>query len=745
MSHSCICDWLGLPDEAWPPNHYRLLGLPPGEGDAARIEQQVHDRLEVVRRYQLLHPEHATEAMNRLAQAFVCLTDPAAKQAYDLKLFQKPAAKPLEAIEETPPADTRDPLAWLYNRQSEVQDVARAVTQLDIPAIETDGPPEDAETRTLEDAPPVRRPVEPPPSANGDAAPAVPEKRDPILHAAHSSATARRGLGTKRALYHRIARTRQLLRAWHEAGQFLGHPGRRLAKPVEATDLIHGLIALRTELQSFPPLLGQAGQPGYLVIALARQQVIVPTFQTLLPSQREALARDWRAGLKLLDAHLRFLREELRALRHRGLLGRMARGINALLHNHLGLVLLLVMVLAIVIALCRSVGTEWVGSLLESVEDGSPHASVGSVPKDEGVAKHPRPIGSPRHGTESVKKDDPRSTGEEKPKVGSPLPADPPSEVEAPVPPAKKDEPEKPRRFQAEDIHCINCVAFLHDQRLVFCNGKGNLSFWDAASDSPRVVEMSGSLICLAYSPNTGKVASGDEKGGIYLFDENAYGKDIRESKLPEAPGKAVSALAFSADGKWLSSGDADGNVVLWDASSRKLNRTIADQGKPVRAVALSTKGEKVFWGGVDGKVRTWDAMRAREMDLPKGPTETITSLVLSPDDRFLFCACKDWSIWRWDLTHENEAPRQEKPEAEARCLAVSPDGRYLLAGHDKKIKVWDAQTGKHLHNLDGKYDLVCSLAFSPDGKYLVSGHADGVLILWPMALIEKPPEPNGK
>ena len=43
--------------------------------------------MEKVRRYQLNHPELATEVMNRLAQALVCLTDPAAKQAYDAALF----------------------------------------------------------------------------------------------------------------------------------------------------------------------------------------------------------------------------------------------------------------------------------------------------------------------------------------------------------------------------------------------------------------------------------------------------------------------------------------------------------------------------------------------------------------------------------------------------------------------------------------------------------------------------------
>ena len=78
MNHELICSWLGLSPGEWPPDHYRLLGLPPGEANAELIEQRVHQRLDSVRRYQMMHPEQATEAMNRLAQAFVCLMDPAA-------------------------------------------------------------------------------------------------------------------------------------------------------------------------------------------------------------------------------------------------------------------------------------------------------------------------------------------------------------------------------------------------------------------------------------------------------------------------------------------------------------------------------------------------------------------------------------------------------------------------------------------------------------------------------------------
>src|SRR5262249_38276825 len=125
----------------------------------------------------------------------------------------------------------------------------------------------------------------------------APPPVDPLVEAAHSP-SARRGLGTKRALYHRIARTRQLLWAWGGAGKFLRQPERRLTRSSEATELIRQLNAVRRLLRHFPPVLGEAGQAGFYVVTLARQpkHAIIQTFRMLLPSQRETLARDWRDG-----------------------------------------------------------------------------------------------------------------------------------------------------------------------------------------------------------------------------------------------------------------------------------------------------------------------------------------------------------------------------------------------------------------------------------------------------------------
>ena len=111
-SEDLVCSWLGLPAGCWPPDHYALLGIDRSEMDARRIEERVHERLMRLRHHQLNHPEEVTEAMNRLARAFACLTQAETRRAYDRSLQDATAAA--EPPAESSIAEAIDPLAWLF-------------------------------------------------------------------------------------------------------------------------------------------------------------------------------------------------------------------------------------------------------------------------------------------------------------------------------------------------------------------------------------------------------------------------------------------------------------------------------------------------------------------------------------------------------------------------------------------------------------------------------------------------------
>jgi hypothetical protein len=322
-----------------------LLGLAPGENDTALIEQRVHQRIDSVRAYQMRYPEQATEAMRLLARAFDCLTDPAGKKAYDNAL----AGGSATATAEPPSAailEARDQLAWLYDPPP----IRGGVEQpSEAPRIDEAG------NATVIDSPTVELPPLPPQVELPPAAPPVApsEPADPVVEAAHGDA-ARRRLNTKRGLYSRIVLTRTLIRTWTRVGKYLASPKRRLNRPSEATDLIRLLEEIQDLLRQFPPLMGEAGQPGYLVVTLA-QLVIVPTFQTMDLKARKALSEDWKRGLKLLTAHRDFLRQEIGQMRRRPMLLQLVRAFNYFPSDSpVAFILLVLALLAINIAFWRT-------------------------------------------------------------------------------------------------------------------------------------------------------------------------------------------------------------------------------------------------------------------------------------------------------------------------------------------------------------------------------------------------------
>jgi RNA polymerase sigma factor (sigma-70 family) len=65
-------------------------------------------------------------------------------------------------------------------------------------------------------------------------------------------------------------------------------------------------------------------------------------------------------------------------------------------------------------------------------------------------------------------------------------------------------------------------------------------------------------------------------------------------------------------------------------------------------------------------------------------------------------------------------------------ALAFSPDGTKIAAvGAGRDITLWDAATGKEIHQFPNKVDQPVGLAFSPDGKTIITSARKGILTFW--------------
>ena len=310
MDHTLLRSWLGLPPGSWPPDHYTLLGLTPGRVDLATIEATVLARMELLRPHQLLHPDLVTEAMNRLAQALICLTDPVARAAHDAELGIGPGG-PVYVGAENQHFDFQLLL------QESNQQLATAKPQVAAPYIHAEIvsqnqlPKNSVASGFPQRLGPAFELVEPTDATVISTAEKVIEAKLLAL-SPHAE-----GAINRRSIYRRLVVMRRLLSVWRKLQPVLADPSDQFDRPTQVLLLLDAVAAVQELLRAHPDLIGNSRQPGSLVTLLLRQQHFLSTLRMLLPDQRRALAIDWRSAEQYLARESRRLRKLVRMLRPR--------------------------------------------------------------------------------------------------------------------------------------------------------------------------------------------------------------------------------------------------------------------------------------------------------------------------------------------------------------------------------------------------------------------------------------------
>lgn len=346
MARDLLCQWLSLPSHPWPPNHYALLELELGQGNGEEIEQRVLERMEKLRHYQLMHPEAVTEGMNLLAQAMIELTDTNVRAEYDRGLGIPPeTVSPVEEeqSEQTPESNDLEPpappreITWrkwappppLPPAPGEVADEPSAepivLSELEEEAAREEEPSLSVPRALLDN--------EPPRISKTDGDPARERHR---------------------ALYRRIVRARRVLRIWETLGAYLEDSAKTFTQRTQTIAFMNVLGDLRPLLSTIENRVGKPNEPGHLIAALARQQLVVDMFRSLLPSQREALLQDCRSANSILLEHYQSMRSEVRQLTHKNFRRRVVNPAFRHLSVHPEWLFLLLGIAALAIAFVRS-------------------------------------------------------------------------------------------------------------------------------------------------------------------------------------------------------------------------------------------------------------------------------------------------------------------------------------------------------------------------------------------------------
>jgi uncharacterized protein YcbK (DUF882 family) len=233
-----------------------------------------------------------------------------------------------------------------------------------------------------------------------------------------------------------------------------------------------------------------------------------------------------------------------------------------------------------------------------------------------------------------------------------------------------------------------------------------------------------------AVSPDSRLVAVAGLDGKIQIYDLVMD----RATRLFRAHQGATRDLLFSADGKRLISGGADGAVYSWPLP-RGDRQSLRASGAPVRRLALS--GNRLAVAAEQQAVEIIPVVRPDKVQKLEGHTGWVRAVAWSADGHLLASGGHDGAVRLW------KAPRGSGPLTAGRvlakqgqwisALAFGQGGRQLAsAGFDSRIRIWRVQDGTLVGQLRGHVRRVTDLALSP-GR-LASASLDRTARVWQLS-----------
>ncbi len=116
----------------------------------------------------------------------------------------------------------------------------------------------------------------------------------------------------------------------------------------------------------------------------------------------------------------------------------------------------------------------------------------------------------------------------------------------------------------------------------------------------------------MTVSPDGRYAAIGHDDGFLGLMDL----RTLKWRWLEAAHTKAINRVHFSADGRMLLTGGADGTILLWDALLGRRMRAIAHDSSGVSGIAISGDEDRLVATADDGHaIAVWDLNRATQLD----------------------------------------------------------------------------------------------------------------------------------
>ena len=267
-------------------------------------------------------------------------------------------------------------------------------------------------------------------------------------------------------------------------------------------------------------------------------------------------------------------------------------------------------------------------------------------------------------------------------------------------------------------------MSFDYDRSIRIWNAAGDEVSPDGSPDYPAE--------SVAVAPDGRRMASACIDGSATVWATES-GRKLASFQYDN--GTAFGHVAFSPDGKTLAvTGRAA--VFLRDAETGNALAQIDDMGNHLRSVAFSPDGRWLVTGDMEGNVNVANvATRQQVKNLAAERLGEVWSVVFTPDSKRVAAASWAPGVYVWDVATGEVQAQFKDHEQYVRSVAISPDGRLLAAGGDDDVvAIRELVTGELVCKLHSPGGAPC-LAFAADSRTVVAGTYLNELYFWDLAV----------